>query len=52
MDLLEELELIFASAAEQHMHEYLSRGFELTAEESHHSFGVDLIGQVYELPLR
>jgi GNAT superfamily N-acetyltransferase len=33
-------------------HLYLSRGFELIAEEPHHSFGVDLIGQVYELPLR
>ena len=31
---------------------YLSRGFVLEAEEPHHSFGVDLIGQVYELALR
>jgi GNAT superfamily N-acetyltransferase len=31
---------------------YLSRGFELTEEEPHHSFGVDLVGQVYELDLR
>ncbi len=30
---------------------YLSRGFVLVAEEPHHSFGVDLIGQVYELSL-
>jgi GNAT superfamily N-acetyltransferase len=30
---------------------YLSRGFTLVREESHHSFGVDLIGQVYELDL-
>jgi GNAT superfamily N-acetyltransferase len=30
---------------------YLSRGFVLTAEEPHHSFGADLIGQVYELEL-
>ena len=30
---------------------YLSRGFVLEAEEPHHSFGVDLIGQVYELDL-
>ncbi|HLI40007.1 MAG TPA: GNAT family N-acetyltransferase [Streptosporangiaceae bacterium] len=31
---------------------YLSRGFRLAAEEPHHSFGSDLIGQVYELDLR
>ncbi len=30
---------------------YLSRGFRLVEEEPHHSFGVDLVGQVYELPL-
>jgi GNAT superfamily N-acetyltransferase len=30
---------------------YLSRGFALTAEQPHHSFGVDLIGQTYELEL-
>jgi GNAT superfamily N-acetyltransferase len=30
---------------------YLSRGFTLTQEEPHHSFGADLIGQVYELDL-
>ena len=30
---------------------YLSRGFTLTAEEPHHSFGVELTGQVYELDL-
>lgn len=30
---------------------YLSRGFRLTAEEPHHSFGVDLVGQTYELDL-
>jgi len=30
---------------------YLSRGFRLVEEERHHSFGVDLIGQVYELDL-
>jgi len=30
---------------------YLSRGFTLTEEEPHHSFGADLIGQVYELDL-
>jgi GNAT superfamily N-acetyltransferase len=31
---------------------YLSRGFTLVEEEPHHSFGVDLVGQVYELDLR
>jgi GNAT superfamily N-acetyltransferase len=30
---------------------YLSRGFSLTEQEPHHSFGADLIGQVYELDL-
>ena len=30
---------------------YLSRGFTLLQEESHHSFGADLIGQNYELLL-
>ncbi len=30
---------------------YLSRGFTLVEEEPHHSFGVDLVGQVYELDL-
>lgn len=33
-------------------HLYLERGFRLTAEEPHHSFGVDLVGQTYELELR
>lgn len=33
-------------------HIYLSRGFALTAEGPHHSFGVDLIGQTCELDLR
>jgi GNAT superfamily N-acetyltransferase len=32
-------------------HIYLSRGFQLVEEEPHHSFGVDLIGQVYEREL-
>jgi GNAT superfamily N-acetyltransferase len=30
---------------------YLARGFALTGEEPHHSFGVDLVGQTYELAL-
>ncbi len=30
---------------------YLAAGFRLTAEEPHHSFGVDLVGQTYELAL-
>ena len=30
---------------------YLARGFRLTEEEPHHSFGADLVGQTYELAL-
>lgn len=30
---------------------YLARGFRLFAEERHHSYGADLVGQVYELDL-
>jgi len=30
---------------------YLSRGFRLVEEEPHHSYGADLVGQVYELDL-
>jgi len=30
---------------------YLARGFRLTEEQAHHSFGVDLLGQTYELDL-
>jgi GNAT superfamily N-acetyltransferase len=33
-------------------HVYLTRGFRLTGEDPHHSFGVDLVGQTYELDLR
>jgi GNAT superfamily N-acetyltransferase len=30
---------------------YVARGFRLTGEEPHRSFGVELVGQTYELPL-
>ncbi len=36
-------------AAARHL--YLERGFRLIAEEPHHSFGVDLVGQTYEVQL-
>jgi GNAT superfamily N-acetyltransferase len=31
---------------------YLAAGFRLTGEQPHHSYGVDLVGQTYELDLR
>jgi GNAT superfamily N-acetyltransferase len=31
---------------------YLSRGFTLIEEEPHHSYGADLVGQIYELDLQ
>lgn len=31
---------------------YMSRGFRLLDEEPHRSFGVDMVGQNYELDLR
>ena len=33
-------------------HVYLSAGFRLVAGEAHHSFGAELVGQVYQLDLR
>jgi len=31
---------------------YVSRGFALVEEETHHSYGADLVGQIYELDFR
>jgi GNAT superfamily N-acetyltransferase len=31
---------------------YLSRGFTLVDEEPHHSYGADLVGQIYEIDLQ
>jgi GNAT superfamily N-acetyltransferase len=36
-------------AAARHL--YLAKGFTLVSEDPHHSFGADLVGQVYELAL-
>src|ERR1700759_3458931 len=33
-------------------HVYLEHGFTLVREEPHHSFGLDLVGQTYQLDLR
>jgi hypothetical protein len=30
---------------------YLSRGFTLVRQEPHHSFGVDMVGQTYQVDL-
>jgi GNAT superfamily N-acetyltransferase len=30
---------------------YLKAGFQLTSEQPHHSYGIDLVGQTYELEL-
>jgi GNAT superfamily N-acetyltransferase len=37
-------------AAARHL--YMAAGFRLVAEEAHHSFGADLVGQYYELDLK